>query len=115
MRTSEAPIGSSHFEPVTPDAERTALEDMLRSEGWAIFTAHMGIAWGPEAYERAIDGELEKNRDPMDEIAITRRIRDTYKGVRASLLWPTERVKALKDTKSGRSDGFAGFRRGPRR
>ena len=97
---------------MTPDAERQALIDMLRSDGWAIFAKHMAEAWGPAAYEHWIDKELDKPHDPVDEIAITRRIRDTFKGVRVSLKWPEERVKALTETKP--AGVFDGFRRGPR-
>lgn len=101
---------------LTPEAERTALEDMLRSDGWVVFQRHMAARWGAEEYERTVDAALEAKHDPVDEIAITRRIRDTFKGVRASMKWPEERVKALKDApKETLTDRFAGLRRGPRR
>lgn len=98
----------------TPESERAALEDLLQSEGWAIFTAHMGAAWGPEAYERQIDAALD-GAPTDDEPAITRRIRDTFKGVRASLKWPEERVRTLKDAKAQEPQGFERFMRRPKR
>lgn len=101
---------------LTPEAERTALEDMLQSEGWAIFTAHMDKAWGADAFEHHIDTELKKEGDPMNEIAITRRIRDTFKGVRASLKWPKDRIDVLKQAPGHTlMDQFAHLRRGPKR
>lgn len=99
----------------TPEAECAALEDLLRSEGWELYVAQMKAAWGPEAYERRLDDALDGNVAPTDELAITRRIRDTFKGVRATLAWPEERVRALKDgqrtvtAKAG--DAFQQFRR----
>jgi hypothetical protein len=99
----------------TPDATRQALEDMLRSDGWEVFESHMAIAWGAEAFERSVDQELEKNGDPMNEVAVTRRIRDTFKGVRASLKWPEEQIRKLKDGTPVEPKGFERFMRRPGR
>lgn len=98
---------------LTAEAERVALEDLLKSDGWQVFKAHMDLAWGAEEFERRVDSELDKERaDPMQELAVTKRIRDTFKGVRASLKWPDERLRALKDGTATKPKGIFGeFRR----
>lgn len=99
----------------SPDSERQALEDLLRSDGWAIVMEQMQSAWGAEAYERRLDDTLDGAK-AEDELAITRRIRDTFKGVRASFKWPEERVRTLKAApkQPGSGPAYEQFRRGPR-
>lgn len=103
----------------TPEAELEALKDLVASDGWQVLQEHLAQAWGPEAYERAIDGALAKDHDPSDEIAITRRIRDTFKGVRAEAAWVTTRIgelqAAVKRKHAPSVDPFAHVRRVVRR
>jgi DNA-binding transcriptional regulator GbsR (MarR family) len=97
--------------------ERQALEDMVQSHGWAIFQAHVAKVWGPEAFESAVARALAEC-PPDEERALTSRIHDTFKGVRATLKWPEEQLKALKAgadrQKAVAADPFALFRRGPK-
>lgn len=100
-------------------AERRALEDLLQSDGWKLFAAHMATAWGPEEYERKLDALLEAADtrgalSPDEEIALTRRVRDTFKGVRASMRWPEERVRQLVDATKPKEGAFDRFRRTPK-
>lgn len=83
---------------------------MLQSEGWQIFMDHVRQAWGPDAFETAIDRVLAET-PPDQELAVTSRMRDTFKGVRADLRWPEERVRVLTDGTSKGMDPFAKFRR----
>jgi hypothetical protein len=99
---------------LTPEAERTALDDMLRSDGWRVFMDHMSAAWGAEAMERALR-ESRAKVSPEEWPFESARILDTFAGMRANFRWPAERVKALKDPpKPAIVDRFAGLRRGPR-
>lgn len=105
---------------MTHEAELQALKDLVESDGWKVLQAHVAQAWGDAACLQQIDATLAKDHDPGDEIAITRRIRDTFKGVRAEASWVRSRITELegivKDKKEARSfvDRFAGLRRVPR-
>lgn len=101
----------------TPDAERTALEDLLRSDGWAIYMAHITEAWGPEACEAALR-ESKKSAAPEEWPFESTRILDTFAGMRATVRWPEERLRMLngapKVATGPMSAAFQQFRRGPR-
>lgn len=106
-------------EPRIPEAERLALEEMLKSEGWAIFMAHMDVAWGAEACEDALrgarikvkNGELAPEEWPFEAT----RILDAFAGMRANVRWPKERIAALKGAERTAArtlpDPFAPLRR----
>jgi hypothetical protein len=96
---------------VTPEAERTALEELLASDGWAIHEAHITKAWGAEACENALR-EAKQSADPADWPFESARILDTFAAVRANLTWPKEQVRRLKDgTHRQAIDPFRHFRR----
>jgi hypothetical protein len=80
---------------LTPDAELQALKDLVVSDGWQVLQAHLETAWGSDACLAAIDQALLRAA-PEDELAITKRIRDTFKGVRAEASWVTQRVSELE-------------------
>jgi hypothetical protein len=97
------------------DAERAALEDLLKSDGWAIYLAHVDRAWGHEACERAL-------RDARKSVTLeewpfeSARILDTFAAMRANLRWPVERVRQIADGEAARKssllpDPFAKLRR----
>ena len=89
--------------------QRQALTDLLQSDGWRLFSEQMGTAWGAEAFEQRVDQELEKRQPGDDELAVVMRIRDTFKGVRASLDWPKTRLRELAEPAAGGT--FDKFRR----
>ena len=96
---------------MTPDAQLAALKDLVESDGWKLYLAHVAEAWGPEAFERALDQALD-GADPADETAVTRRMRDTFKGVRADVTWPETTIAVLSKPKASVVDDvFARFRR----
>lgn len=101
----------------TPEAELQALKDLVACEGWDILQAHLETAWGSDACLAQIDKTLEKAA-PEDELAITKRIRDTFKGVRAEARWVLQRIAeleaALKDKRPSIADRFVNLRRVPR-
>jgi hypothetical protein len=106
-------------EPRSHEAELQALKEMVAGEGWQIVQEHLESAWGDSACMAQIDRAIDKAA-PEDELAITKRIRDTFKGVRAEARWVTQRIQELEDgikAKTTKSvvDRFTGFRRGPTR
>ncbi len=96
---------------MTPEAERTALKDLLESDGWAIFMRHMSEVWGHEACERAMR-EARKVCAPEEWPFESTRILDSFAGMRANVKWPEERVRELSDPVKAKTDVFAKFRRG---
>lgn len=94
----------------TPEAERTALEDMVKSEGWEIYLEHIAKAWGPEACERALR-DSRKTVTPEEWPFESARILDTFAGMRADLKWPEARIRALKSPPKARLNPFADLRR----
>lgn len=102
----------------SPDSERQALEDLLRSDGWAVYVAHIAQAWGPGACEAALR-EARKIAAPEDWPFESSRILDTFAGMRANLRWPEERVRTLKGAPKKQPveaamERFQQFRRAPR-
>lgn len=101
----------------TPEAELQALKDLVACDGWDIYQAHIAHAWGADACIAAIDMAIT-NVTPDDELAVTKRIRDTFKGVRAEATWATQRIAelegAIKHKPIATVDRFLQFRRGPR-
>jgi len=89
----------------TAQAELDALTSLIESEGWQILTEHHEQCWGPVAFEAQVDQH-------PDEV---RRIRDTFKGVRAEHHWVQDRIAALQKAVSRTAlvDAFRDLRRGP--
>lgn len=100
----------------TPEAELQALQDLIACDGWDVLQEHLASAWGAEACLARIDDALT-GVGPEDELAITKRIRDTFKGVRAEASWVKQRIAeleaAVKTRKASGSivDRFAHLRR----
>lgn len=101
---------------MTPEAELQALKDLVQSDGWQVLQAHLEQAWGDSACLDEIDKAI-KGVDPIDELAVTKRIRDTFKGVRAEASWVTKRISelegAIKKKPIAIVDRFKGLRRVP--
>ena len=100
---------------MTATEQQHALTDLLESDGWKLYLEQVAERWGPEASEQAIDAALA-DCPPDEEKALVSRIRDTFKGVRAQVQWPAERVRSLKEgaaveAKSVGSTLYAAFRR----
>lgn len=79
---------------MTPSEERQTLTDMLQSDGWRLFKAHIDQEFGADAYERTIDDALADS-PAEDERYRVARIRDTFKAARKAMRWPDERVREL--------------------
>lgn len=107
-------------EQMTPEAELQALKDLVASDGWQVVQAHVEQAWGDRACLDKIDEALAKGTAIEDELAVTKRIRDTFRGVRAEAAWVRRRItelEAIVKAQRGRPavfDRFAGLRRTPR-
>lgn len=108
-------------ETLTPESELQALQDLVACDGWDVLQTHLDRAWGAEACIEAIDKAIKDLRpgDELAELAVTKRIRDTFKGVRAESGWVTHRIQELQAIVAERKkpailDRFAGFRRVPR-
>lgn len=73
-------------------AEREALEEMLRSEGWAIFSkrVYSEFSVGPGYYARM--GKALAGDDPIEPKVVHK----VCSEVQNMLQWPINRVKALK-------------------
>lgn len=105
----------------TPESELQALKDLVACDGWDLLRAHLDTAWGPEACLERIDAAIKDLRpgDELAELAVTKRIRDTFKGVRAEARWVEHRILELEAIVKERQkpslvDRFAGLRRVPR-
>lgn len=86
--------------PLIPEAERTALQDMLQSEGWHLFKDMVLRLYGPEAFEQAIADVLQgtKPADLIDtERAIVPQIQAAFKAARGVLELPKRRMDTLKE------------------
>ena len=96
------------------DHQIEALKDLVRSEGWRLFMAHMEQSWGHAACETALRDSRQKCA-PEEWPFESSRILDTFAGMRASVKWPEEQIKTLQSSKASRlvPDRFALLRRGP--
>lgn len=99
---------------LTPAAELTALQDLLSSEGWAIYMAHLAVTWGPAAMEdalRAAKAAATAEEWPHEST----RILDAFAAMRANVRWPEARVRSLQageKTLAGKvADRFSALRR----
>lgn len=100
----------------SPEAELQALQELVTCDGWDVLQAHLDAAWGAEACLAAIDAALTKHVRPEDELAVTKRIRDTFKGVRAEAGWVKQRIAELETAVKAKAatpteDRFAHLRR----
>lgn len=105
---------------MTPAAELAALTALVESDGWRLVRLHLDQAWSDAACLEQIDKALERgSHSAEEELAITRRIRDTFKGVRAEARWVEQRIADLKgalenaNTRASIVDRFKGLRRVP--
>lgn len=81
---------------MTPDEERQVLKDLVESDGWKLYMDQMSKAWGAEAFESRLSEELE-NAIAEERPALSSTMLATFKGVRASLRWPEERLRQIRD------------------
>ena len=96
-------------------SEIEALADLIQSEGWTLFLAHIDAEWGPVAYARQIDkaiadGKLarfssEEIAESVSEIALAAR------KVQAAVQWPSRRLSELKAKAREKPGMFQQFRR----
>jgi hypothetical protein len=95
--------------------EIEALADLIHSDGWTLFLAHIDAEWGPVAYARQIDKAIadgkqarfsqEEIAESVSEIALAAR------KVQAMSQWPSRRLSELKAKAREKPGMFAQFKR----
>ena len=106
-------------EPVlaTADAIRSALRDLVQSEGWKLFEAQISQEWGPSGYGRRMQealAQVPNGPDRAFEIAaVAERVDATARAVEAIRRWPYEEIAKREPVKP--KGPFAALRRGPAR
>lgn len=83
----------------TPDAERAALDDMLKSDGWTILRELVDKQFGAEANLQQIDEVMANLRPGDDERAVVTQIRAASKAAYTVLALATHRAAALTPKK----------------
>lgn len=98
----------------TPEAIRTALEELLQSEGWAILSEMARARFGEAAQIAEIDTAMASlsPADTVGQIAIVTQIRAASHAATAVLDMPASKLRALQETPVART--FDRFRRSPR-
>ncbi len=95
--------------------EQDALKDLIHSDGWTVFLAHIEREWGAEAFARRVDAEVlaaRKGRASNDDIAENvAEIAAVARHMRLLAQWPGQRVKALAVEKKQPAGIFAAMRR----
>lgn len=105
----------------TPDAERSALEAMVQSEGWLIAKEIVAAAYGPEAFEREFDAvtkELPPGADEFMERRVGTQVRAAFLAARNVVDLVESRLGQLQQATRARTETrpiFDSFRRGPTR
>jgi len=101
---------------LTPDAEWTVLDDLLRSEGWAVYEAAMKARWSDTQQVADIRAVMTEVSPGTDVTPFIGQINATYDGMRKMLAWPRDRMRTLKGGKAAGvfEDVFAKWRRVPR-
>ena len=92
--------------------ELDALADLVNSEGWAVFLAHVEAEYGAEAYAREMDtlvmaARAEDRSPEVDICALAAVVRK----VQALKNWPAARLADLKAKKAAKPEGGFGWRR----
>ena len=106
-------------EPVlsTSDAIRSALRDLVQSEGLKLFDAQIAEEWGPSGYGRRMQealAQVPNGPDRAFEIAaVAERVDATARAVEAIRRWPYEQISKREPVKP--KGPFASLRRGPAR
>jgi hypothetical protein len=71
--------------------EREALEDLLKSDGWAVFQRRVLAEWAGEGYFSRMGAAVQSD-DPLAAKVVHRVSLEIQRG----LQWPVDRVKALR-------------------
>lgn len=103
-------------EPLTPQAEKTALDDLLKSDGWAIVCQLVEQQFGASAQLRHIDGlmrELQPSDTDGQHQTVTQ-VLASSKAAFAVLDLPAARLRQVSSGPKASTQLFSGFRRGPR-
>ena len=94
--------------------QRQALDDMLKSDGWQVFRQMVHEQYGPEAFERAVDGLL-KGVKPAElgdaESVGVPQIRAAFRTARLVLELPLTKLRALESKDKPVTRMFDKFRR----
>ncbi len=82
----------------TQASELEALQALLDSDGWTVFSRMVGTMWGDsegngERFLQAVSGASKAG--DADAIAQLRQIIVAQREIQLAMKWPTERVKAL--------------------
>lgn len=101
-------------EPRTPESIRAALEDLVKSEGWALLREMVDEQFGAEANLQAIDDVMANLKPGDDERAVVTQIRAAAKAAYTVLALPDNKLRAVKGAqKPGVVDRFKHLRRQP--
>jgi hypothetical protein len=96
---------SVEVEPSDSPAERDqteleALTDLVASDGWQRYQAHVESEWGAEAYARQIDATIARAKHTG--ASVERELCElgaACRHVRLSVQWPLLRIAQLKQSK----------------
>lgn len=103
-------------EPLTPQAEKAALDDLLKSDGWAIVCQLVDQQFGAAAQLQHIDAlmtELQPSDTDGQHQTVTQ-VRAASKAAFAVLALPASRLRQVSSGPKASTQLFSGFRRGPR-
>jgi len=101
-------------EPLTPQAEKLALDDLLKSDGWAIVKQLVEQRYGAAAQLRDIDAVMSDLHPGDDERAVVTQIRAAGKAAFSVLDLAEARLRQVSSGPKVSTQLFSGFRRGPR-
>jgi hypothetical protein len=96
------------------EAERVALEELLRSDGWEVFTRLVSEQYSPSRCLAEIDAAMSGLKPGDDEVAVVTQIRAAWKLPPVILDLPSARVRELREGRQAAKpshDPFALFRR----
>lgn len=85
--------------------ELEQLQDLVRSEGWRVFTEFAAKEWGGAGQRFQFAVEQAAQKADAESAAYLRMVILSKKEVERLLAWPTERIHTLK-AKDTTTDGY---------
>jgi hypothetical protein len=80
----------------TPQAQMTALTELVQSDGWRILSDLVNETYSADACLAEIDHAMTELRPGDDERAVVTQIRAAFKAARVVLELPHSRIRTLK-------------------
>lgn len=82
---------------MTHQEQADALEQMLASVGWQLFTAHVGVEWGPKAYAQKLKAAVQHARSVGSDTGKAIEIIDEANdAIAEAMRWPSEEVMKIR-------------------